>query len=247
MSEAQETLEEAPWDRVEWNRWRESVNKELSEQGDALDAVLEILESVGLGGPLHWETLSAPARGELLAKVADFVAFLERTYLREYSYGELKPCWWRHPAVVWQLTALLASFMLVYNPKAKPSADQSMWHEHHLFPTLDRIRKNDSLRACVQGKHTPIKAARSMIDGDLTSWIDNWKEANDESLLDADSDVAVAAVRDRIGRMHLSADTDNEPHGDAIPGADGPDDADEFTDPDDGVDHRADRGTVDRD
>lgn len=194
--ETQGSLEAQPWDATDWTNWR-SFQTKLSHDHDrdlgaaleGIQSILDLLEDVGPGGPLHWELMQPVARAELLAKLADFVAFLDRTYLR-VSQLTLMPCWWRHPDVVWHLTALMVAFHEAYNPKARIGMTQVAFHEQALWPTLQRINSLDSMHECNRENHG-VKSYRSVVQSPaLVAQIEKWNEGDDTSITDLYKDAA---------------------------------------------------------
>lgn len=170
-----------PWDLDEWRQWRQDAQRELREHGDALEQILELLEDEGVGGPLHWETMSPPHRAKVMSRLRDFVAFLDRTYFQFHADYSIKACWWQHPDVVWQLTALWAAFGVAYSPKARPSDAQATWHERFLWPILDRLRVS-SMRPCSGGRHEPSLQDPLRWEPGLQQQIEEWSEGNDTAL-----------------------------------------------------------------
>lgn len=123
-------------------------------------------------GRLRWDTLPPASRAILMRKLRVFVQLLDETYLRQSRY-ELKKCWWRHPDVVWQLTALMDSFDAVY-AEQEPSPSASAWHIQHLWPTLDRIADGGPMRNCNVREHRPETQPPIPVDDALDSVIDTW-------------------------------------------------------------------------
>ena len=206
MTEQQGSLEgDAPWGGAEWGQWRDEVSRAVHEHGAALEEILAVLEDEGPGGPLHWETMTPKRRALVMEQLADFVRFLDRTYMQWLAeYSMFKPCWWRHPDVVWPLTALWAAFRVTYAPKARPSKEQAMWHEQLLWPTLERLRRS-SMKDCNSKEHRPNIQAALVHSPELADQLTRW--SNDEDI--------------RLGDYRSSDDSaDGVQPGDTTAGAD---------------------------
>ena len=186
MSERQATLEgTAEWDAEDWFIWRHDTSRTLSTHGDVLNKLVDLLEQEGGGGPLHWETMTPQRRALVMEQLSVFLDFLDRVYLRhmvEFSF--FKPCWWQHPEVVWQLTALWAAFGVAYSRKARPSNAQADWHERYLWPMLERMRRS-SMKDCNSTQHQPQQQAALRHSAGLPVLLERWR--NDE-------DIALGAV-----------------------------------------------------
>ncbi|MFJ2087510.1 hypothetical protein ACIOBK_33635 [Micromonospora chokoriensis] len=95
-----------------------------------------------------------------LARIRDFVDWLNTAYeLSASTYG-VAPCWYRHPGVVRELWTLLASYEYEFGtaPGSQPTRSRdgpAYWHDRLLWPTLRRLRDEHGLRECLASKHTP--------------------------------------------------------------------------------------------
>lgn len=181
MNELQGSLEgDTPWGGAQWGQWRHEIAQTVSEHDAALEQILELLEDEGPGGPLHWETMTPKRRALVMEQLAGFVDFLDRTYMRYMAeYSMFKPCWWQHPEVVWQVTALWAAFRVTYAPKARASKDQAVWHEQLLWPILERIRRS-SMKDCNSKEHHPNVQAALAHSPELADQLNRWR--NDENI-----------------------------------------------------------------
>jgi len=117
---------------------------------DLIDAVSER----PAGGPWLWTRLDKDRQVALWEELAEFVAWLTARYLSNLQVREyrLPPCWYRHPVVVEQLTALMVAHQGAYNEAAaEPSPALVDWHERSLWPTLDRLRHLKVFSGCDDG------------------------------------------------------------------------------------------------
>jgi len=148
---------------------------------DSVDKMLDLMETYLPTGPLHWGTLSDADAASLLEKVADFVDLLQAVYLVPGTEFKIKPCWWRHPDVLWQLTALYAAFIDTYNPKEPPSTKQASFHEHILWPILLRIKSQQSQKPCSMTEHKEPEAPKAKRDPALAVRIRELRGESDPS------------------------------------------------------------------
>ena len=205
-----------PWSGEGWASWRGQATRDIGEHGAALGEILDILEAEGVGGPLHWETMTPGHRADVMEQLEAFVRFLDRTYFQYLPDYNLKPCWWRHPDVVWQLTALWAAFGVTYNPKARPSTEQATWHDRILFPTLDRLRRS-SLKPCNSREHKPDRQRALPESTGLAEQLERWRNGEDIPLDDTNS--ARDRGSDPDGELHDEYDSgsgDEPDTGDAV-------------------------------
>ncbi len=181
MTGQQGSLKDAAWDPEEWHAWRLQTTEELQEHAAAVASILDILENEGEGGPLHWETMKPARRTEVMKQLDAFVHFLDRTYFQYLATYSLKPCWWQHPDVVWQLTALWAAFRVAYSPSARSGTAQADFHERYLWPILERLYMS-SLKECNSREHKPALQEPLGASRDLDQQLEQWKEGNDVGL-----------------------------------------------------------------
>lgn len=188
--------EAQPFTTKEWVAWREDVEISLSKHEGLLEDIIEIFEDAEAGGRYHWDNLKDHHKAALMRRLVAFVDWLDRTYLQQVTTFELKPCWWQHPDVLWQLTALMVAHAAVYNAAAKPTMDLVTFHTHALWPTLERINANGTLRRCEKGKHDPSTIADLVIDEALEAQILTW-EGKSRETYSLDVDGGLGGDRDR--------------------------------------------------
>jgi hypothetical protein len=127
--------------------------------------------------PVDWSSLDREEAEEEWAQLTEFVDWLTD----RYGIGEtVPPCWFAHPPMLEELSALRAAWLGVYlNPTA--SADAGVgWHDN-LEKVLLRIREWDRC-ACGGGTHRddlPVPG-----DPDSTDARDRYIAADMESRLD---------------------------------------------------------------
>lgn len=95
------------------------------------------------GGPWSWARVNDERRQALAGELAAFVTYLTDRYLRHLS-AEMYPFasrWFENPIAVEILTGVMVAHQAVYTDyKTEPSRDLADWHEHILWPALDRIK-----------------------------------------------------------------------------------------------------------
>jgi hypothetical protein len=95
------------------------------------------------GGPWSWARVNAERRQALAGELAEFVTYLSDRYLRHLS-AEAYPFaarWFENPIAVEILTGVMVAHQAVYTDyKTDPNRDLADWHEHILWPALDRIK-----------------------------------------------------------------------------------------------------------
>ncbi|MEU4243989.1 hypothetical protein [Actinoplanes sp. NPDC026619] len=98
--------------------------------------------------PLRWDDLDRDAAAQTWAWLIDWVSWMtDRYQLAE----ELPACWYRHPPLVEELTALGAAWQVSYDDTA--TADGPLlWHER-FGRARDRLRAWDDYTRCRHGEH----------------------------------------------------------------------------------------------
>jgi len=99
-------------------------------------------------GPIDWTTLTGPERSRTLHELATFVESTVHHYKLPLA---ILPCWWRHPEVIEELTALWQVRKETFRPGVKPSAAMQ-WHDA-LYKIRDRV--SVFLSSCREGHIEP--------------------------------------------------------------------------------------------
>lgn len=94
-------------------------------------------------GPYDLDALPARRAADVLGELAPWVEWLRRTY----ELDAIKPCWWRHPALVRELLAAFADWRAAYEYGA-PAAAPAGWHNNVLWPLVVRIKMVTNLESC---------------------------------------------------------------------------------------------------
>lgn len=128
------------------------------------------------GGPWSWAGVDADRRVALAGELAAFVEYLAARYLRHLSAEAypLAPRWFENPVAVEILTGVMVAHQAAYTDyRTEPSRDLADWHEHILWPALDRIK---ALRLFPDGQLKPSERhldidsdARTFLAGELAA------------------------------------------------------------------------------
>ena len=131
-----------------------AILEQLDGRVSSLEGKKTPASTATAGGPWHWENLGEESTAALWGQLREFVIWLDLNYLSQTPLYQLVPCWYRHPNVVRQITAVMVAHQAAYSEEnSDPTGELVYWHEHHLYPTLDRIIKNGSLKKCAANSH----------------------------------------------------------------------------------------------
>jgi hypothetical protein len=96
-----------------------------------------------------WARLDRARAAQLWAELTDWVRWLRETYA--LKPGQVPDCWYRHPAVMEELTALMAAHKAAY-PDAAGSDEYrsalSHWHTYEFWPVIERLRRIGGFDDC---------------------------------------------------------------------------------------------------
>jgi hypothetical protein len=139
-----------------------AILAEVLDRLDALDG--RDVEPATPRLPRAWAARATP---EDWSQLADWVDWLTGTYsLRE---RHLVPgCWPAHPGVVEDLAALHAAWRhaMLTDQAARDSGSDTgtYWHQHHLFPALERVRALYATHDCIDTHHPEPDRSRWRTD-----------------------------------------------------------------------------------
>jgi hypothetical protein len=105
--------------------------------------------SADLAGPYVWHTLSATDTAKLWEALADWVGWVRGRYPLA---RQIPLCWWRHPELVEELTALWLAWREAYTEKGAPLTAAADWHGRWLPEFLRRVGAGGWNIAC-EGEH----------------------------------------------------------------------------------------------
>ena len=100
-------------------------------------------------GPYVWHTLSTDDAEKLWEALADWVGWLRGRYPLA---RQVPLCWWRHPELVEELTALWLAWREAYTEKGAPLTAAADWHGRWLPEFLRRVGAGGWNIAC-EGEH----------------------------------------------------------------------------------------------
>ena len=105
--------------------------------------------TAGASGPHAWHTLSTQDAEKLWEALADWVGWLRGRYPLA---RQVPLCWWRHPELVEELTALWLAWREAYTEKGAPLTAAADWHGRWLPEFLRRVGAGGWNIAC-EGEH----------------------------------------------------------------------------------------------
>ncbi len=94
-------------------------------------------------GPYDLDALQARRAADVLGELATWVEWLRRTY----ELDAIKPCWWRHPALVRELLAAFLRWRDAYEHGAAETAPFA-WHSDVLRPLVARLAEITNMESC---------------------------------------------------------------------------------------------------
>lgn len=92
-----------------------------------------------LPGRFCWGELDQDRAAVLWAELVDWTTWLRETY---EIHQKVLPCWFAHPAVREELTALMAAHKAAYSDRGEDApywSDMAAWHTQYLHPFISRV------------------------------------------------------------------------------------------------------------
>jgi len=126
----------------------------LAEQIDAVSGTITDAQTEWC-----WHGLTGPAAQQLWAELTDWVGWLRGRYPLA---RQIPPCWWAHPELVEELTALLVAWRGAYRTPDAPATAPADWHDRWLPGFLHRITGQWKI-PCTAGQH------EDRVDGAFTT------------------------------------------------------------------------------
>ncbi|NKR30192.1 hypothetical protein GS538_09070 [Rhodococcus hoagii] len=96
-----------------------------------------------------WRWMDRERAASLWVELGEWVSWLRETY--QFKSGQFPDCWYRHPAAVEELTALMAAHKAAYPNDAAATAyrsDMTSWHTHELWPAMNRLKDIGGFADC---------------------------------------------------------------------------------------------------
>lgn len=160
----------------------EKISDQLLDAMDAQQQRIEQLESVGpvpvsvssgdaqaqetADGPVAyvpycWRYVSAAEARGLWIRLRDWVDWVNGRYFAS-SWESIRPCWFRHPAAVEELTALWAAWEAAYrsSDEGEGFSDAALWWHEKLHTVVHRLW-DEQFAECKAGHQEPDIYART--------------------------------------------------------------------------------------
>lgn len=154
----------------------EALSDQLLDVLDALRQRIEVLESVdpvpaAVGGdyevqdvapaepapyvPYCWKHVSASEARGLWVRLREWVDWVNARYFSS-SWESIRPCWFRHPAAVEELTALWAAWESAYraSDEGEGFSDAALWWHEKLHAVVHRLW-DEQFAECKAGHQDP--------------------------------------------------------------------------------------------
>ena len=154
----------------------EALSDQFLDVMDALRQRVEVLESTGpvpvaVGGddevqdvapaepatyvPYCWRHVSAAEARRLWVRLREWVDWVNARYFAS-SWESIRPCWFRHPAAVEELTALWAAWEAAYraSDEGEGFSDAALWWHEKLHTVVHRLW-DEQFAECKAGHQDP--------------------------------------------------------------------------------------------
>jgi hypothetical protein len=104
--------------------------------------------------PWNWKELDGPHAAELMETLGAWVDWINERYGVTDS-SRILGCWYRHTAVVEELTAAWVAWWAAYYGHKNAVTDAASWHDGTFWPMLERIRSKPwGFSECInEGSH----------------------------------------------------------------------------------------------
>jgi hypothetical protein len=104
--------------------------------------------------PWNWKELTGPDAAELMEILGAWVDWINERYGVTDS-SRILGCWYRHTAVVEELTAAWVAWRSAYYGHKNAVTDAASWHDGTFWPMLERIRSKPwGFSECInEGSH----------------------------------------------------------------------------------------------
>ena len=137
----------------------------VSEVGtlrDEVAAVAEVAENIATAqghGPVSWwpDLATGDSRAEALESLGAWMDEVLRARHPE-MYNRLGACWYQHPDVLDELTALRSAWYAAYRDPEAPATAAIEWHDRWLPGAMRRCRAAIRARGC-KGRHERVAPA----------------------------------------------------------------------------------------
>lgn len=98
-----------------------------------------------------WRYLNQDAAAALWAELIDWVGWLRGVY--GSLNHDIPPCWFRHPELVEELTALMSAHKAAYQVREEEKywSDMTYWHRQYLRPFISQVKHMYDSSECRDG------------------------------------------------------------------------------------------------
>jgi hypothetical protein len=131
----------------------------------AVAEVAENLATAQVSGPASWwpDLATGDSRAEALQNLAIWVDEVLRARHPE-MYNQLGACWYQHPDILDEMTALRAAWYAAYRDPAAPATAAIEWHDRWLPGAMRRCRAAIRARGCKARHEKETPATVPFID-----------------------------------------------------------------------------------
>lgn len=159
------------------------LEQAMQHMQDAVDELLRKLTDEPDGGrPSRWSWHHATPqrRAQMWSELRAFVDWLIGRYQPGGSV-EIRPCWYRHPVAVEELWALMAAWRASYCGTEQATDQLTTWHQHWLWPCLQRLGTYAGWAGCGTGHKPPTGVTPSLTDDAFADYIRSAPAVNPSS------------------------------------------------------------------
>lgn len=149
-------------------------DRQIADLQELVQDLVDEPESAGKGAgsrPVVWSRLTPHEKATTWRALAEWVGWLRGRYPLA---RQVPLCWWRHPELVEELTALWLAWRDAYVEKGAPLAAGADWHGRWLPELLRRIGAGGWNVAC-EGEHKP--PVTSLYDARAVDDVDEFRDS----------------------------------------------------------------------
>lgn len=128
---------------------------QLQEQEQSITWLLDHFKEKSEDEPVFWSWryVTGEERTMLWEELTNFVSWINHRYFADSRSKQIIPCWYRHGAIVEELTGLWAAWRAASFNAKKPNAKMADFHRRYFWPTMDKVALlSDSCSK--KGEHT---------------------------------------------------------------------------------------------
>lgn len=137
---------------------RELIEDDVLTRIEALEETQNAEDGQARWAQWCWRYTSGEERRILWQEVADFVRFINARFGQHSNLLQIRPCWYEHPVVVEELTAMMVSWQAAMAGARKVNTDYSAWLSYWFYPRMAAIRESKNtwgLGKCLSEHHAP--------------------------------------------------------------------------------------------